>query len=175
MSISNYLSDDEWDALYYLSFGPLGDPEGNLGLSMYNGVQALIEAGYEFEALDEEGEIPEDQEEVESINWMKLKMFTGNPHNLDPFEHLRGGREFVNEYACELLHDTDEEFEAEIQKARDEEARQIEEQRKLVDRVRRGLVGIPIPENVISRDLVGFAWDEAGEGEIVFGIIGGQM
>ncbi len=197
--LSNYLTDDEWDALLYLVYGPLGEEhEGNLGQTMDAGIQEMLELGYVFEHLDEAGEPDIEKGESDSINWMKVQIFTGNPHHLDPLEHAAGGRAFIKQNTPELLHDTDDEFEEGIATARDKMAELVEKQRKDIARMQKGWVQIPIPEGVVNRELVeeriyrngqlcgvvqevedDMAWAiidhqaflEAGEGDIVFGLV----
>jgi hypothetical protein len=199
--LSNYLSDDEWDALLYLFYGPLADEvEGNMGECFELGIARMMELGYVFEHLDEEGKPDEEKGEVESMNWAKLQIYTaGNPQHLDPLDHVQGGRDFLKEHAPDLLHDTDEEFAAHIEEAYTEMTHLVEEERKLMRRLRKGWVQVPIPDDVLNRQnlegqrvyrsgrLVGtiqeidddiawcqldpFAWQEAGEGKIQFGLV----
>ncbi len=203
MRLSQFLTDDEWDALFYLAHGPLGDPEGNLGTSMDNGIRALLEAGYEFAALTAEGK-PNPSAQVltgrpdagiPSMNAHKLRMFSGNPHHLNPLDYIKGGRTFVKVVAPALLHDTDEEFAKALELVEEQLERMRQQELKIERRFRLGLLPLAIPEGITAAvgqgiyragQFVGIiqevdeqtvwakldsaAWEQAGDGELVFGL-----
>lgn len=105
MALSDYLSDDEWDACYYASFGQ--HASSNFWESMYKTIEALSAAGYEFDGLYADGTR---KTQVSSRNPSKLLIFLGNPNGVDILGILDSGRAFLKKHLPSLVDETDEEW-----------------------------------------------------------------
>ena len=113
MAISDYLTDEEWDACFYRMAGGAG--EGNLGAAIRDTIDKLLTVGYEFTGLDESGN---KAQQISSGNPSKVCMFIGNPHGVDPVALLESGRNFLKRVSPELVEETDEEWDKQMADAR---------------------------------------------------------
>lgn len=108
MALSDYLTSDEWDACFYAAAGQHAAP--NFGESMHKTIQALLESGYRFPGLDEDGN---KRVQVENgVNAPKACIFLGNPYKCDIIHILDRGREFWKQHLPRLVDETDEEWAA---------------------------------------------------------------
>lgn len=114
MALSDYLTDDEWDACFYASHG-INQAE-NFGASMHKTIDKLLEKGYVFRGLDAQGN---KAQQIPSGNSVKVCIWLGNPYNVNVLEVIKNGRKFIKEHCPELLSETDEDFEQQIKEAED--------------------------------------------------------
>lgn len=118
MALSDYLTGDEWDACFYASMGQC--QADNFGESMRKTIQCLLDRGYVFPGLDETGS---KLCQVEGgVNAPKICIFLGNPHNVDVLGCLENGRDFLKRVAAELVGETDEEWVAQMEEAREDQS-----------------------------------------------------
>lgn len=110
MALGDYLTGNEWDACFYASFGK--SAAGNFGDSMHKTIDKLLESGYRFSGLDENGN---KLTQVENgINAPKIMLFMGMPEGIDVLGIIKNGRDFLKEHCPDLVAETDEEFEIAI-------------------------------------------------------------
>ena len=104
MALSDYLTNDEWDACYYVAM--IAHRGENFGDSMQQTITALLKNGYRFTGLDEYGMKLEQVED--GINAPKILIFLGNPNKIDTLPLLENGRRFLKLFAPALLAEPDE-------------------------------------------------------------------
>lgn len=114
MALSDYLTGPEWDACFFRF--AFDNPEGkDLGSSMRETINFLLEEGYEFSGLDSSGNKITQVEN--GINAPKVCIFLGNPYNCNITEIFNSGREFLKEYLPEKNIFSDEEWEKMVEEA----------------------------------------------------------
>lgn len=117
MALSDYLTGPEWDACFYASMGQ--HSADNFGDSMTKTIRALLDSGYVFSGLDNEGckanyiGGPE--------NARKVMLFFGNHGNVDVLEILDSGRRFLQRILPSLIDETDDEWAEQMTRARTSE------------------------------------------------------
>lgn len=114
MALSDYLTDDEWDACFYASMG--GKAVSNdFGAAMHKTIRALLEIGYEFQGLDGDGN---KKQQLPSGNASKILIWLGNPHHVDILAILENGRNFLKKHRPDWVDETDEEWAKQMEDAR---------------------------------------------------------
>ena len=106
MAKSDYLTDVEWDACFYVYLKGGRD----FGAAIDFTVDYLLKQGYKFAGLDEYGN---KAHQIHSSNSSKVLIWLGNPHNCDVLEIIDNGRTFLKKYAPDLVDETDEDWEKE--------------------------------------------------------------
>lgn len=115
VALSNYLTDDEWDACFYASMGRSHAPD--FGQSVHLTIESLLAVGYRFQGLDEKGQ---KKDQVPNNNGRKLLIWLGNPDKVDVVEIYTNGRNFLKKHCPDMVDETDEEFEKAMRKAREQ-------------------------------------------------------
>lgn len=106
MALSDYLTDDEWDAcFYYFMYPTKGFTD--LGQAMRQVIENLLTEGYQFEGLDETGN---KKRQLPSGNPSKIMMFFDGAKPDQIIKLMSNGREFLKKNAPKLLLETDEEW-----------------------------------------------------------------
>lgn len=108
MALSDYLTDDEWDACFYAH---LNHEASNFGEVMHDTIDALLREGYTFQGLDEKGN---KLRQIHSKNPSKILIFLGNPENYDVLSVIKNGREFLKKHCNHLVAETDAEWEEKL-------------------------------------------------------------
>jgi len=111
MALSDYLTNDEWDGMFYVFVGP-GNEYGDLGACMHTIIEKLLSKGYEFQGLDGEGHKKEmlGGHNAPKVAYLFSRVF-GTPFekdSVDPGKMLLNGRAFIKEHLPELLTESDE-------------------------------------------------------------------
>lgn len=117
MTLSSYLTGDEWDACFFLLMQEKLETTEFDSL-VHQTVDKLLKTGYVFSGLDEKG--VEKEPVGEEINTEKLGYFEGGATLEDIKKILLNGRKFLKQYLPDSLKQTDEEFNKEL--AEEEEA-----------------------------------------------------
>lgn len=108
MALSDYLTPSEWDGFFYLF---CMKKRSDLGAAMTYGIECLLEKGYHFKGLDEQGN---KKKIVTDENGDKLAIiFFGATNDKEKeviLKSLLNGRKFIKKHASELLTQTDEEW-----------------------------------------------------------------
>jgi len=115
MALSDYLTEDEWDACFYRMCGGAGN--GNLGDAMHDTINILLEKGHNFPGLDDSGS--KLKQILGTSNPYKVCIFLGNPHDVDVLEVLDNGRRWLKENYPDLVEETDDEWEREMKEVRE--------------------------------------------------------
>lgn len=113
MALSDYLTSDEWDGCFYCFAGQQGNDRKDLGASMRATIAVLLAKGYKFQGLDEHGNKYAHVTGTNNADKLITAMFGGN---VDFRKVLVIGRNFIKAHAPSLLTETDEEWEAIINK-----------------------------------------------------------
>jgi hypothetical protein len=116
MALSDYLTGDEWDACFYTSMGQRH--ADNFGDSMDKTIKCLLDSGYRFPGLTEQGNKKE--QVCDGINAPKCCIFLGNPYHADVLQILDNGRNFLKIHAPKLVDETDADWKAQMDKAKEE-------------------------------------------------------
>lgn len=118
MSLSDYLTGDEWDACYYASLGK--HHSSNFGESMHKTIDALLAVGHKFPGLDKDGN---KKEQVSNVNANKTLIFFGDP-TVDALNILDNGRNFLKKKLPHLVDETDDEWHEELKSAKEHQDKQ---------------------------------------------------
>lgn len=113
MAFSDYLTDDEWDAGFYVYC----KGGRNLSDALHFTADSLIATGYRCPGLTESGG---KNHQIKSNNPYKLVMAMGlgNEYGVDPLEILDNGRTFLKAHLPDLVDETDEEWTSQMEEAR---------------------------------------------------------
>lgn len=123
MALSDYLTDKEWNGMFYMFTGPR--KWHDFGECMHAVIQELLKVGYRFEGLDEEGK--KKQRVGDDINGPKLAYLFEQAfgdsgyvsgYKIDALSLLAEGRAFIKEHVPHLLHESDETWEEAYECAR---------------------------------------------------------
>ena len=116
MALSDYLTDDEWDACFYANVGP--GPDGrtfaNFGDCMHAVIDAALATGYRYPGLTDSGE---KRSQLASANPLKICIWLGNPHDVYILGVLKSGREWMKTHLPAWVTETDEEWAEQIARA----------------------------------------------------------
>lgn len=113
MALSDYLTSDEWDACFYVSFSA-NSSGTTFGATMHKVIDKLLSKGYEFQGLDGSGN---KRDQIHGTgNPEKVCIWLGNPRECDTTAILTAGRKFLKKHAPEWVDETDEEWAAEVAK-----------------------------------------------------------
>ena len=109
MALSDYLTNEEWDACFYafVGPGPKGQSWTDLGQCMHAVIDAAIAGGYSYDGLTSTGE---KKHQIPSDNPSKILIWLGNPHGVDILGVLRSGRTWIKAHLPDWLTETDEEW-----------------------------------------------------------------
>lgn len=117
MALSDYLTSEEWDAIFYMMADPnVEEKAQNFGHAMRIQIERLQEAGHVFPGLDAEGN---KVKQIASDNPEKIfAMLNEDAGKL--VDCYAEGRKYLKEHYPGLVFDTDETYEQEIKEAREE-------------------------------------------------------